>query len=122
MSAAMNKMTQEFTWADWIVAEREKRGWSQAELARRAGTTRQTINGYESRRRTDPDESILVNISKALGYGVLHLPRLAGLIPPETETDQETDDIVEAVADFSKREKQELLAYINFLKNQRKQK
>lgn len=119
----MDKTTTDaFAWAEWIVREREKHGWTQAELARRANTSRQTINGYESRRRTDPDETILVNISRALGYGALHLPRLAGLIPPDAETDQETEDIKEAIGDFSKNEKRELLAYINFLKNQRKKK
>jgi transcriptional regulator with XRE-family HTH domain len=123
MSAVMDKMTtDEFAWADWIVEEREKHGWSQADLARKVGSTRQTINNYESRRRADPDIEILAKISRAFGYGSLHLPRLAGLVPEEVGTDQETDDIVEAVADFSKREKQELLAYINFLRNQRRKK
>src|SRR5574343_759611 len=123
MSVTLVKLTtSEFAWADWIVVEREKRGWSQSDLARKVGSTRQTIHNYESRRRTDPDETILVNISKVFGYSPLHLPRLAGLLPPETKTDQETEDIVEAITDFSKREKQELLAYINFLRNQQKRK
>jgi transcriptional regulator with XRE-family HTH domain len=116
------RTTDEFAWADWIVQEREKHNWSQAELARKIGSSRQTINNYESRRRADPDIEILTRISKAFGYSALHLPRLAGLVPEEIDTDQETDDIVEAVSDFSKREKSELLAYINFLKNQRKKK
>lgn len=123
MSAVMDKMTVDnFAWVDFMIEEREKLGWSQADLARKVGTTRQTINDYESRRRANPDEKILVKISKALGYSALHLPRLAGLIPEEVGTDSEIDDIVEALGDFSKREKQELLAYINFLKNQRKNK
>lgn len=117
----MDKMEADtFAWVDWMIAERERREWTQADLARKAGTTRQTINGYESRRRADPDVEILGNISKALGYSALHLPRLAGLIPAEAGTDSEIEDIIEALGDFSKREKQELLAYINFLKNQRK--
>ena len=111
-----------FAWVDFMVEERERHGWTQADLARRVGVTRQTINDYESRRRANPDEKILVKISRALGYSALHLPRLAGLIPEEAKTDPETEDIVEAVADFSKREKQELLAYINFLRSQRRKK
>jgi transcriptional regulator with XRE-family HTH domain len=123
MSAIMDKTTtDEFGWADFIVEEREKHGWSQADLARKVGSTRQTIHNYESRRRADLDIEILSRISKAFGYGSLHLPRMAGLVPGEVQTDTETDDIVEALEDFTKREKQELLAYINFLRNQRKNK
>lgn len=123
MPATMDKTTtDEFAWADWIIEEREKHNWSRGDLARKIGSTRQTIDNYENRRRADPDLEILSRISKAFGYSALHLPRLAGLVPDDIKPDQETDDIIEALSDFSKREKQELLAYINFLKNQRKKK
>ena len=56
--------------------------WSQSELARRAGVTRQTINDYESMRRLEPDQKILVKISQALGFPPDHLPRLVGNLPP----------------------------------------
>jgi len=76
-----------FAWVDWMIAEREKKEWSQADLARKAGVTRQTINDYESHRRANPDEKILVKISKVFGYHPEFLPRLAGLLPPEDEHD-----------------------------------
>lgn len=88
MSATTDKMeTDSFAWVEWIIAEREKHDWSQADLARKAGIKRQTINGYESRRRTNPDEKVLVKISQALGYHPEFLPRLAGLLPPEPDKD-----------------------------------
>lgn len=76
-----------FRWVEWIIGERQKREWSQADLARKVGVTRQTINDYESRRRTNPDERILVKISQAFGYHPEYLPRMAGLLPPEPEHD-----------------------------------
>jgi Predicted transcriptional regulators len=42
----------DFAWVEWIVEEREKREWNQSTLARKVGITRQTVNDYESRRRT----------------------------------------------------------------------
>jgi transcriptional regulator with XRE-family HTH domain len=88
MSAVTDKMTTDnFAWVDWIISEREKRVWSQADLARKADIKRQTINGYEGRRRTNPDEKVLVKISQAFGYHPEHLPRMAGLLPPEPDKD-----------------------------------
>lgn len=120
MQTIMDKASANVDWVDFIIGEREKRGWSQADPAEKIGSTRQTINNYESRRRTTPDEKLLVKISLALGYSALHLPRLAGLIPDEIKTDREIDDIVQALTGFSTDEKKEILAYINFLKNQRR--
>ena len=64
MSATMDK----FAWVEWLIREREKRGWSQAELARRVGTSRQVIHDYENRKRTNPDPSIVGNIAEAFGH------------------------------------------------------
>lgn len=89
MSAIMDKTEADiFAWVDWIIAEREKREWSQADLARKAGIKRQTINGYESHRRTKPDEQVLVKISEAFGYHPEFLPRMAGLLPSEPNRDE----------------------------------
>jgi len=79
--------TDTFAWVEWMIKERENHGWSQSDLAREAGIKRQTINGYESRRRTQPDEKVLVRISQALGYHPEYLPRMAGLLPPELNRD-----------------------------------
>ena len=68
-------------WTKWIANERKRQGWSQAELARRADTTRATINDYERGRRSDPDPTTLASISLALGFDAEHLPVLAGQWP-----------------------------------------
>lgn len=76
-----------FTWVEWIVEKRETKGWSQAQLAEKVGTTRQTINDYERRRRKNPDEAILAKISEVFGEADDYLPRLAGLLPAKPDDD-----------------------------------
>jgi transcriptional regulator with XRE-family HTH domain len=93
MLAIMDKQNDAFAWVDWMIAEREKREWSQAQLGRKVGVSRQTINDYESRRRKTPDEKILSKISVVFGRSDDFLPRLAHLLPPAVETDQWVNDM-----------------------------
>jgi transcriptional regulator with XRE-family HTH domain len=88
MSAIMNISSEPFAWVDWMIEEREKRGWNQADLARKAKLTRTTISDYEKRIRPNPDIRALTRISEALGYPGDVLPRVAGLLPGEPDYDQ----------------------------------
>lgn len=95
MSVAMDIQEQDqFAWVEWMIAERERLDMSQADLANKTGLTRTTISDYERRERPNPDIRALVKISRALGHHPLWLPRLAGLIPPETELDPDLEDII----------------------------
>jgi transcriptional regulator with XRE-family HTH domain len=71
-----------------MIEEREKKGWNQADLARKAKLTRTTISDYEKRIRPNPDIRALTRISEALGYPGDMLPRVAGLLPDEPDYDQ----------------------------------
>lgn len=51
---------------------RVARGWTQAELARRSGTTQQAIQRYESGER-EPRVSAVINIADALGVTISYL-------------------------------------------------
>lgn len=117
-----NKKSDNWYWVEWLIAERQGKGWTQAELGRRAGTTRQTVNDYESRRRPKPDETILMNISKALDYPPVYLPRLAGLYPAAPNLDEDDEKIVYETQDLTHLEKEEVLAFIRMKKNLRKKK
>ncbi|WP_322792910.1 helix-turn-helix transcriptional regulator [Bellilinea sp.] len=68
--------------SDWLLNEINKRGWSQAELARRAGIPRQIISNYINRQREKPDSDVLVSISRALNLPPETVFRAAGLLPP----------------------------------------
>ena len=48
-----------------IRAVRERRGWTQTELARRSGVGRDQVNDYEQA-RTVPGTTVLVALAKAL--------------------------------------------------------
>ena len=123
MSAPMDtKERDSFAWVEWIVEEREKREWSQADLARKVGVTRQTINDYESRRRTSPDEKILVKISQTFGYPPEFLSRLAGQLPPALEMTEDMEQIMREAEKLNKEDQQEVLAFIRMKQNRRKSK
>lgn len=104
--------TDKWAWVEWVIEERQKKDWSQSDLARKADVTRQTINDYESRRRANPDEQILMRISTALGYPPVYLPRLAGLYPADIEIDEDTEKLVYEIAQLSKQDQEEILSFI----------
>ena len=54
---------------------RMRRGWTQAELARRAGVRRATVNSLESGRRERVNLDVLEKVAKALGVPTLRLLR-----------------------------------------------
>lgn len=55
--------------ARWVRSTREQRGWSQAELARRAGTTQSVIGRLESATDVrEPSLGFLGRLATALGF------------------------------------------------------
>lgn len=90
---------------------RDARGWTQAELAERAGTTQQAIQRYESGER-EPRMRIIAKLSAALGVTISYLLGLddeasieVALAPDEREliklyraTDARGRDTIMAVA------------------------
>lgn len=64
------------TLGDYIAKLREEKGWSQKELARRAGRSQTTIHKIETGLTLHPGIDILVDIAKALNISV-HLLVLA---------------------------------------------
>lgn len=91
MLAIMNNTKDRFHWVDWMINEREKKGWSQADLARESGLTRTAISDYEKRQRANPQVDALKRISVALGYPADYLLKLANGMESE-----ESDPLIEA--------------------------
>jgi transcriptional regulator with XRE-family HTH domain len=56
--------------AENLKALRKRRGWGQAELARRAGVTQPTISMIESRRQGGAQATTLIKLAEALGVEV----------------------------------------------------
>ena len=120
MLATMNTKTDKFYWVDWMIAEREKREMTQADLARASGLTRSAISDYENRQRANPDIKALASVSIALGYPAEHLKRMAGLLPQEQDIDDEVEQLVTEASKLNDRDREEVLAFIRMKQNFRK--
>jgi transcriptional regulator with XRE-family HTH domain len=75
---------------EWLQAEMNKRGWSQGELARRAGVSRPAISNILSESR-QPQAATCEAIARALGLPAEDVFRRAGILPPEPNSDPITE-------------------------------
>jgi transcriptional regulator with XRE-family HTH domain len=78
--------------SNWLLEQMNSRGWSQADLSRMSGLTRQSVSDYINRRRTKPEPNALVSISKAFGMSPVTVFRKAGLLPDTTSDQAQMDD------------------------------
>lgn len=67
--------------SDWLIEQMQNKNWSQSDLARASGLTRQTISYYLSDKSTKPDEGALTKIAHALKISPITVLRKAGLLP-----------------------------------------
>lgn len=70
----------------WLQREREKRDWSQNELATRAGLARQIVNRIEAG-QVEPAARTLQALATALGIPVQTLFRVVGYLPKDPSAD-----------------------------------
>src|SRR3989304_5398898 len=111
--------TDNFEWVDAMIAEREALNMTQANLAYAAELSRTTISQYELRRSPRPDAKSLAQVSVALKRSPEWLPRLAGILPPEPDTDPTLDQINHLYTTLRyDQSKQQALEYFHFLKTQ----
>jgi transcriptional regulator with XRE-family HTH domain len=75
-----------------VAKAREKRGWTQQELAERAGVRYETINRIEKGRHAEPRVYVAVALAKALGTTVDYL------VGMYDDTDSESELLPAAVA------------------------
>ena len=105
--------------ANWLLAELEQRGWTQADLARRAGISKTSISDLISGRRNIGTD-LATNIAKGLHVPVGEVYRAAGLLPQEKKIDEDIEQIVHELQDLTREEKREFLSYIRWRTNQKK--
>lgn len=97
----------------WLTGELDKRGWSNSELARRAGVTHTTISMIISK-HNNPGPDLCQGIARAFKLPPEIVFRKAGLLP---QLPEETDSqLVTKCQDYYKRlpskVKEEVLEYI----------
>jgi transcriptional regulator with XRE-family HTH domain len=84
---------------EWLLEQIEERGWTQAELARRAGLAQSTLNRIiNETRQLGPDAALA--IARALGERPETVYRLAGLLPPTPAADDELKLMVQEIAEI----------------------
>ena len=86
MNDKMFPMVDRITFGQWLQTEREKRGWSQSEFARKAGKDRAVISKIESGGAL-PAVETYISLANALNISPITLLRKAGIMPDAT-TDQ----------------------------------
>ncbi|MGC4769240.1 helix-turn-helix domain-containing protein [Micromonospora sp. DT44] len=78
-----------------VKAEQATRGWTDSELFRRSGVTRNTINGLKTRERVTA--STVNDLADALEIPRDEAHKLAGLVPADDEPDGEAANAREAI-------------------------
>jgi transcriptional regulator with XRE-family HTH domain len=89
----------------WLIQQLKERDWSQADLSRKSGLTRQAIANYIAGRV--PDEKSLRQIARAFKLSPITVFRVAGLLPSEPDTDEwveEMSDKIVQIKDPTRRE------------------
>jgi len=83
------------TLADWVKAERDRRGWTQQELADKAGIDRVEVNALERGRNKGSSARIRGGLAKAFG---IPLAAVGGAAPKGARVEYESDVALHASA------------------------
>jgi transcriptional regulator with XRE-family HTH domain len=84
---------QSLRFAEWLQAEMDKRGWSQSDCARACELNRAVINKLlNGKSRAQP--ITLAAIARGFKIPVETAYRAAGLLPPSTDGDDSTQEVV----------------------------
>lgn len=85
------QMAKYLEFGQWLSGEMKKRGWSQADLAKKADVSRATISRVISgTRNVGPD--LCLSLAIALKVPAEEIFRIAGILPPEPNNEKAKDD------------------------------
>jgi transcriptional regulator with XRE-family HTH domain len=73
------------TFSRWLTAQMTERGWSQSDLARASGLTRQVISYYLTGKTRTPDPDALHALAAGLRLPPEAVFRAAGILAPTSE-------------------------------------
>ncbi len=95
--------------SNWLIDEMQERGWSQSDLARSSGLSRQAISNYVNRKIITPDENALKAIANALKLTPETVFRAAGLLPPKPEEEVTLEEWRYVLSQLTDEDREELL-------------
>jgi transcriptional regulator with XRE-family HTH domain len=89
----MFSVGQHLRFSEWLQLELDRRGWSQSDCARSANLNRAVINKLLNG-KSRPQPSTLVAIARAFKIPVETVYRAAGLLPPNSDHDDSTQELM----------------------------
>jgi transcriptional regulator with XRE-family HTH domain len=92
----MFSVGQHLRFSEWLQSELDRRGWSQSDCARSANLNRAVINKLLNG-KSKPQPSTLAAIARAFKIPVETIYRAAGLLPPNTDHDDSTQELMHIV-------------------------
>lgn len=102
------------TFRDWLLNELKKRGWSQSELAKRAGLAPSTISNILNANKGLGEVSLSA-IAKALNVPTEIVFRAAGFLPKAHIMTEQKEEILYLFDKLSEQEKKDAIRYLRFL-------
>lgn len=99
---------------DWLLAELEKREWSQTYLADRIGLTRQAISNMINR-GTIPNHETCLDIAEAFHIDPQEVYRRAGLLPPKSPHEEHIERIYYKLSKLEDDDRKQVEEYIEFM-------
>jgi transcriptional regulator with XRE-family HTH domain len=113
--------TMSNNFGNWLMQELKERDWTQSDLARATGLTRQAISYFIGGKSKTPDDDSLHRIAKALKLPPVQVYREAGLLPPEPDVTKMIEQILHEIEGMPEIDQQEVLAFIKMKNNLRQQ-
>lgn len=98
---------------------REQRGWTQKDLALKAGVDQSLISALETDRKEDVRFSTIMALARALNVKPHQLLTSSESSPPEP-TDPQINIMMRMVNDMTVDERASVIAFVNHYKDQRK--
>ena len=89
----MYLVSNNISFADWLMSEMNQRDWSQSDLAREAGLGRAVINKITNHINKKPDPETCKAIARGLRMSPITVFIAAGLLPPMPERSPDLDDL-----------------------------
>lgn len=102
------------TFSEWLFDELKKRDMSQSDLARATGITKGGISNLLNQVRK-PDVKTIGAIASAFTMDPEELFRIAGLLPPDRDSDPIIKEVSYLLSIFPESEKKQVLDYVRFM-------
>lgn len=104
---------EENTFSTWLLHELNRRGWSQADLARKAYMTTSTVSNLLNGRR-QVGLGTANSLAKAFRVPVPEILSVAGLIPKIPESTAEEEQLLYLFRQMTEDQRRDLLLYADF--------